>query len=143
MSSVLQYRSSDGLIVGMWTSNTTALVEAQIPQVDTTYSYLTSETDVSQELLFTHYYVHEGLLVAKAVLTLGAAPNPFTADGAAVCVVTVAPFVPCTVLVDGTPYGVTAEDTSVELTSDVPHVFHVELAPVAAYRADPLTVEAT
>ena len=143
MSSVLQYRSSDGLIVGMWTSNTTALVEAQIPQSDPTYSYLTSETDVPQENLLTHYYVHEELLVAKAVLTLGAAPNPFPADGAAVCLVTVAPFVPCTLLVDGTPYDVTAADTRVELTADVPHVFHVELAPVAAYRADPLTVGAT
>lgn len=143
MTVLLQYRLSDGWIQGAWESSTLANLQAQIVPDDPTYGYLATDVELTQQVLVSAYYVPEGVITAKTVLTLTATPSPFAGDGVTVCRVTVLPFVPCTLLVDGSELAVTALDPMLELTSDVPHVFHVQLAPVAAYRADPVTVEAT
>jgi hypothetical protein len=143
MTVLLQYRVSDGWIQGTWESSTLANLQAQIVPDDPTYRYLATDVELSAQVLLAAYYVPEDVLTAKIVLTLSATPSPFVADGIAVCNVTVSPFVPCTLLVDGGEVALTAADPTLELTSDVPHVFQVSLAPVAAYRADAITVEAT
>jgi hypothetical protein len=143
MTVLLQYRLSDGWLQGTWESSTLANLQAQIVPDDPTYGYLATDVELSQQAFLAGYYVPDGVITAKTVLTLTATPSPFVADGAAVCSVTVSPFVPCTLLVDGSEVALTAADPVLELTSDIPHAFHVELAPVAAYRADPVTVEAT
>jgi hypothetical protein len=143
MTVMLQYRLSDGWVQGTWESSTLANLQAQIVPDDPAYGYLATDIEITQQVLLAAYYVPDGVLTAKIVLTLTATPSPFVADGIAVCTVTVSPFVPCTLLVDGSEAALTAADPMLELTSNVPHVFHVELAPVAAYRADPVTVEAT
>jgi hypothetical protein len=140
---LLQYRLSDGGLQGTWTSSTLANLQAQIVPNDPTYGYLATNVEISQQVLLADYYAPDGVLTAKIVLTLTATPSPFVADGIAVCSVTVSPFVPCTLLVDGDEVALTAEDPTLELTSDVPHVFQLSLAPVAAYRAEAITVEAT
>ena len=142
MAAVIQYRKTDGLIQGLWTSNTTALVEAQIVQDDPLKGYLVTDTTLDFPTLAGRHFVHEDMLLEKTALTLTADATPFAADGTTVCHVTVAPFVACMLLVDGIGVDLTEADPAVELTADVPHTFHVPLAPMAQYWATPLTAEA-
>jgi hypothetical protein len=146
MGRLLQYRRSDGSLVGVWEGPATYL-EVQIVADDPTYGYLPLAEDHPESAtlpsqLLDAWAVQEGLLVAKQALTLHAAPNPFVADGSAVCLVTVQPFAVCTLLVNGTPIELTLEDTTLELTSDVPTTFTIGLQPMATHWAAPLTVEA-
>jgi hypothetical protein len=90
-----------------------------------------------------HWYVSSGELVAATEVVLSADVTPFTADGVAECTITVSPFVPCTLLVNSSPYSLIPEDPHIVLTSDVPRQFRVVLAPLAGYWATPLLVEAT
>lgn len=143
MTILLKYARTDGRIQGMWESIVPDLLAAQMVADDPVSAFVMVETDLSPRDLQLDHFVQDETLVAKTVLTLTATPNPFTADGTTVCTVTVAPFVACTLLVDGTPVALTEADPDVELTSDVPHVFQVVLVPMTAYRADPMTVEAT
>jgi hypothetical protein len=140
---VLKYERSTGAIRGIFESVVEGMLDAQIVHDDPVFGYLRHDTALTAEALQRGWYVHEDLLVAKTVLTLTATPSPFAADAVTVCTVTVEPFVPCTVLVDGVPYALIEEDPTLELTADVPHRFQIALAPVAAYMAAPLTVEAT
>jgi hypothetical protein len=145
MVALIAYAVADGLIHGVWeTANTN--VELLIAQVDRSIEgrgYLVDTSGLAASVLTTEYYIVDSNLVGKTPLTITATPNPFAADGFAVCQVSVTPFVECTLLVDGVPYALTAGDTTVELTSDVPHTFQITLAQIAPYRADPVTVEAT
>jgi len=143
MATILHYRLSDGLIQGMWTSNTQALVDAQIVPGDTTNGYLQVDTALDFQTLRERWYVHEDLLVSKAEVAIQADANPFEADGVTICTVTVSPFVPCTLLIDGAEVVLTPADDTAELTSEVPHTFQITLAPLAQYWAVPITVEAT
>jgi hypothetical protein len=145
MVALIAYAVADGLIQGVWeTANTT--VELLIAQVDRSIAgrgYLVDTSGLSALALTTDYYILDNTPTAKTVLTITATPNPFNADGFAVCQISVTPFVECTLLVDGVPYTVTDGDPDIALTSDVPHTFQVRLSHIAPYRADPLTVEAT
>jgi len=143
MQMLLKYERSTGAIRGIFESGVTGMLEAQIVPDDPDWGYLRHDTALTAEALQREWYVHEDLLVAKTVLTLTATPSPFAADAVTVCTVTVDPFVPCTVLVDGVPYALIEEDPTLALTSDVPHRFQIALAPMAAYMADPVTAEAT
>jgi hypothetical protein len=145
MVALIAYAVADGLIQGVWETADTN-VELLVAQVDRSIEgrgYLVNASGIAASVLTTDYYIVDNSLAAKTVLTITATPNPFDADGFAVCQVSVTPFVECTLLVDGVPYALTDEDTTVELTSDVPHVFQITLSQMAPYRADPLTVEAT
>jgi hypothetical protein len=145
MVALIAYAVADGLIQGVWeTANTN--VEILVAQVDRSIEgrgYLVDTSGLSASVLTTEYYIVDNSLAAKTVLTITATANPFTADGFAVCQISVTPFVECTLLVDGVPYAVTDADPAVTLTSDVPHTFQITLSQMAPYRADPLTVEAT
>jgi hypothetical protein len=143
MQVILKYERSTGAIRGIFASGVGGMLDAQIVQDDPDFGYLRHDTEDAAEALQRGYYVREDLLVAKTLLTLTTTPNPFAADAVTVCTVTVEPFVSCTVLVDSVPYALIEEDPTVELTSNVPHRFQIALAPVAAYMADPVTVEAT
>jgi hypothetical protein len=143
MPQLAKYLLATGAIVGVWESNTEALIEAQRVEEDVVYGYLAVDlTDVGNQALQDGWYVHEELLLEKNELTLSATPSPFTADGVEVCTISVTPFVPCVLLVNGTPLEVSEGDEDITLTADVPETFVVVLEPLAAYWATPLTVEA-
>jgi hypothetical protein len=142
MPQLLKYLLSTGLIEGVWESNADALVAAQQVEADATYGYLALAKAVPVSELYASWYVLDGVLTAKEELTLSGDPNPFAADGVTVCLISVTPFVPCTVLVNGAPLAVQVGDEVITLTADVPATFTVTLAPMAAYWAAPLTIEA-
>jgi hypothetical protein len=144
---LLQYRLADGAIVSFWEANTPELLAPQFPGDDPTYGYLQLASTHAQALtsaedLYERWRIIDDAVVAKAQVVLTATPTPFAADGVAVCLVTVDPFVACTLLVNGQPLVLTPEDTTVELTSDVPATFRLALRPMATHWATPITVEA-
>jgi hypothetical protein len=63
---LLWYRVSDGGIEAVWSANTTALLEANLPAEDPTHGVLYTEADVSPRVLQTDYLVQDGTLVPKA-----------------------------------------------------------------------------
>ena len=147
MGLLLKYALSDGLITGLWNSNTPALLEAQRIPGDPTYGYaaVSDRSPLGQlgpEVIQERWAVPAGVPTPKATHTLTASPNPFDADGVAVCSITLSPFVACTLLVNGTPYALTTGDQTLALTSDTPLLFRVVLAPLASAWAPPITVEA-
>lgn len=143
MPVLLQYRRDDRTITGRWEATTREMLAPQIVPDDPVYGYLVTDISLRMGVLHDQYYVgDDGVLTAKTVLTLTASPTPFAADGATICAVTVTPFVPCTLVVDGTEVVLTPEDPILELTADSPHTFQAGLVPLAGFRADPLRVEA-
>lgn len=146
LARVLQYRLTDGSLAGLWEGPESYLL-AQVVVDDPTFGYLLLADDapaaaLPTDVLLGQWAVVAGVVTGKTTLELIAVPNPFTADGLAVCLVTVEPFVPCTLRVNGEAVVLTAEDMTLELTSDVPATFHVELLPLATHWAMPLRVEA-
>lgn len=141
MPLLAKYHRADGLIRGTWTANNLASLTAQVVEEDLEYGYLVL-ADQDAVALQEQYVVLDGALAAKPQVTLTATPNPFLATGGSVCTITVTPFVPCTVLVNLTPYALVPEDPALLLTSDVPALFQVSLAHQAACWGNSLTVEA-
>lgn len=141
MTMLASYQRSDGLILGIWRANTEALLLAQVTQDDPTTGYLLVP-DQDGSVLQQQYLVSASELIAKPAVTLHAMPSPFPADGSSVCTVSVTPFVPCTVLVDTTPYTLVSEDPVLLLTADAPTLFQVSLPHQAACWGSPFTVEA-
>lgn len=136
--------TQDGRIEGAWDGTSVEILQAQIPTEDVAHGYLLVEAPEASALEYLQRYaVIGGVPVLAEVLTLAAQPNPFAADGVTVSTVTLTPFVPCDLLVDGTPYRLVEDDPVLELTSDTPQLFVITMAPQAAYRAEPLRVEAT
>jgi hypothetical protein len=142
MPTLIKYERATGRIDGGWVSLTTACLEAQRQPDDATWAYLRLETEEDLAQITARRYVHADLVLAKQALTLTADPSPFAADGNTTCHITVAPFVPCTLLLDGQPYALTEADPVLALTADSPRRFVVELEPMVTAWADPLTVEA-
>ena len=143
MPVLVKYLLADGGIVGTWDCPVLEVLEAQIVADDPEYGY-SLETSVEQpEQLQAGFFYQDGALTPKTVLTLTATPEPFPADGVTQCHVSVSPFVPCTLVVDGTSYALVPADTDLELTSNVPRTFQVTLAPMAAYQCAARTLTAT
>jgi hypothetical protein len=141
MPMLAQYHRTDGLIQGTWSANTTTTLQAQIVPDDPTFGYLIV-ADQDARVMQEQYVVANGILTPKPEVILQAVSNPFSADGTSICTISVVPFVPCTVLIDTTPYQLVPEDQTILLTSDVPRVFHVSLPHQAACWGASLTVEA-
>lgn len=142
MAQLIQYRVSDGAIVSICESYSLELLAHNRHEQDPAYAYLERQEHLplmEQE----RYEIREGAVVARQQLTLEADPLTFHADGLDECLVTVAPWQPCTLLVHGSPYALTAEEPMLVLTSDVPQRFEVRLALRPGVWAEPLTVEAT
>lgn len=148
MPMLLHYELSTGTITAVVTSNTLALLEAQegapggpgvatlLLPVDDPVSHLQAQ-EVQEQ-----WYVVQGEVQQRASLLLTAMPTPFAANGTEVCVVAIAPFVPCTVLVNDTPYPLTEPDPTIEITSTVPAFFAIRLMPLAGYWAESTVAEA-
>jgi hypothetical protein len=141
MPLLAHYQRSDGLILGLWSANTEALLLAQVVEGDPVHGYLLVP-DQDRAVLQEQYLVSASGLIAKPAVTLHATPSPFPADGSSVCTVSVVPFMPCTVLVDTTPYTLVSEDPVLLLTADAPTLFHISLPHQAACWGAPITVEA-
>jgi hypothetical protein len=139
---LIKYALADGSIRATWSTDLASLLEAQRDTTDTTHGYLRQDTDMDMALLAERFWVQEAQLVPKTQLTLTAVPSPFPADGATRCHVSVSPFLPCTLLVEGVAYTLTEADPVLELTADARHTFVVALAPMATAWADLLMVEA-
>src|SRR5262245_40986113 len=139
---LLKYRLTTGEIDGLWEAATTEHLHAQIVEGDTTYGYLLSDVATSSEELHRAWHVHDGVLLAKEEVRLVASVARFLADGVTECQVTVEPFVPCTLLVDGATYALTAEDPALTITALRAKVFTITLAPLVTHWSWPLAVEA-
>jgi len=142
MTLLLLYSATDGRIVGCWQSNPATLLPAQMEHSGATALYALTDTELSPTEILSDYYWKDGALVAKEVLMLTADPNPFQANGVSICAMTVSPFAPCTLNVNGTLQALTVEDQVLELTSNSPQTFVISLEPQGPYKADGLTVEA-
>jgi hypothetical protein len=143
MTRLLQYRLSDGSIYGMY-EGLAEYFAAQIVEDDPVYGYLEDVVAaIPMPVLFEQWYIVEEVLTAKAALTITATPTPFDADGVAECLITVDPFVECTLVVNETLVALTTGDDTLALTSDVPATFTIALQPMATHWAAAITVEAT
>lgn len=143
---IVQYRLSDGGLVGFW-EGPAGYLDAQVPAEDATHGYVVlDETDelatMPSQALLAHYYVQEDMLVEKIAFTITATPNPFDADGETECAVTVVPFVACTLLVNGESVALTDADPVLEIVTETPEIFVIAVAPMVTHRADQITVEA-
>jgi len=139
----IQYRVSDGFIQSLWDANPPSLLLSQDTSTDPAYTTALVDSTLSPTMIFEGYYMQDGVMVEKLMLTLTATPNPFPANGVTECQVTVTPFVPCTLLVDNQPMTLAASDPVLEITASTPHTFVISLEPMAAYRAATITAEAT
>jgi hypothetical protein len=138
---LVRYVLATGAISGVWEGTDQALLARQMVPDDPTYGSVFADEGTPSEVQ-ERWSVVDGALVEKAVLVITATPTPFTADGVMACSITVAPFVACTLELNGTPYALTIGDPAIELTSEVPAVFQCTLPLMAGYWADPLVVEA-
>lgn len=143
MKVLLQYQKTDGVIKGIWQAVPTTLLMSQVTAADPLVGYEVLDTDIPVETLLADYYIVKGTLTPKAIVVITANPASFPADGSTVCQLSVEPFMACTLVVGTTPQHLMMDDQVIELTSDTPQTFQVTLAPMAAYRAMPITVEAT
>lgn len=144
---VLQYRLSDGSLSGLWEGAESYLL-AQVVEDDPTFGYLLLTDDhpavaLTTTVILERWAVVADVLTEKVVLEITAAPTPFAADGLEECLITVDPFVECTLLVNGAPMALTTGDATLGLTSDVPATFMLALQPMVTHWAAPLTVEAS
>jgi hypothetical protein len=141
MAQLLQYRLSDGRIWGIYTSNTQALLEAQIVAGDPTYGYLfpVSPIEVRRQ---GYYEVISNVVVLKTTFRITASPSPFVADGVKECSITVSPFVECSITVNGTSTALTTGDQTLLLTADTPQSFRVALVVMPGYVAEDILIEA-
>ena len=139
---LVKHKLSDGLIVGLWSANTTALLAPNRVVDDPVYGYVEYAGTESPPAVQEQLRVTAGVVVPKTTVTITRTPATFVADGVAESVITVTPFAPCTLLVDAAPVVLSPGDPTLELTSDVPHVFQLALAPHADLWAVSVTVEA-
>lgn len=110
-------------------------------ETDPAYAYL--ERDENLPLMDQERYeVREGQVHAKQQLTIEADPLTFVADGLDECLVTVAPWQACSLLVNGVAYPLTDAEPMLVITSDVPQTFVITLALCPGVWAQPLSVEA-
>lgn len=140
---LVHYSKPAGHILGVWQADPTTLLTSQANADSPTQGYALTDTEVPMRQILSDYVWQDGALVAKTAVTLVAEPSAFAADGTSECSVTIEPFVPCTLLIDGQPLVLTQEDPIVVLTADAPHTFQVQLMAPAPCRAADLTVEAT
>jgi hypothetical protein len=143
MDVVVRARKTTGQIEGVYRSSDATVLEAQATIVEATHDYLLVETEASDQVLQSRYYIQGGALTPKTEVTITANPMQFVGDGVATSNITVTPFAPCTLLVNGTPTALTAEDQVLELSSTVPQLFLITLNAQADLWGDAITVEAT
>lgn len=131
------YSIADGRPWQYMTASAERLLLQQVPPEG--YALLPVEAPPSPDT-FSRMAVVQGELVAKTETVITATPNPFAADGVTECMVSLTPFVPCTLRVNGTPYALTVEDPALVITSDEPRTFTLTLDWLPTHGADPLTV---
>jgi hypothetical protein len=146
MACVLLYHRDTGAIHGVYTSSNPDLLAAQPGPEDAALAHLCVETTLLPEELQRQCEVRSEQLVSREVVELRATPSTFAADGTTTCVVTIVPFVPCTLVV-GWPgqdvaVAVEQEDDPLVLTAEEPRRVLIRLQALPGYWAEPLTVEA-
>jgi hypothetical protein len=139
----VQYRRPDGYILGIWQAAVDTALQDQGEDPTATVGYQLVDTEIPITSLVVDYYMADVGLVLKDVLTLTATPTSIPADGISEAIITVTPFVPCSLIVSGQVFELTVGDEELVLTADSPQIFLITLAPIAAYKADAITLEAT
>ena len=134
----LLYNTDTSEIRGVYNGDTTDVLLLQAVPAD--YGMLLMETLPDGDLL--QYRIHEGLLLTKSVITLTPDVTSFPADGSTVCTITCGGVeATCTCVVNNTAYMLSAIDTEIEITSDVPQIFTVQVRDPYFYSA-PVIVQA-
>jgi hypothetical protein len=139
---LVKYVPASGVILAVWESTAAALLDAHREPAESGIGYLLSHAGVSAREMAQRWYVVDGVAIPKAVVTLTATPSPFAADGVATCTVSVTPFVPCTLRVDGRDLALTEADQTLVLTAEAPWQFRITVQPTPDIWAAPLFVEA-
>lgn len=141
MPQLIQYRVADGMIISICESYSLELLAQNRHEEDPAYAYLERQEHLplmEQE----RYEIRDGAVHAKQQIAIEADPLTFHADGIDECLVTVEPWHPCVLLVNGVAYPLTEDEPMLLITSDVPQTFTIVLAPMAGFWALPLQVEA-
>lgn len=140
---LIKYRRRDGQIEAIWTSNSRDLLAGHVAETDEEAGYLFREEEtVGVSELVERWSVQEGQLREKVQVTLIAEPETFVADGDEICLIGVLPATSCTILINGEPYALTADEPCVTLTSPTPQTFAVQIQSHPAVWALPITVTA-
>ena len=137
--------ADEGRIAGVWNAATEDLLLPNIVTDDPIYGYLLTDAITEPRHAGARYRVDPvtETLEEKTEVTIVAVPATFAADGVTECLLTVDPFVPCTLLVNMTPQVLTAEDPVLTLTSMDPARFFVTLdESLITHWALPVSVEA-
>ena len=138
---LLHYHPKTGQILGIYTSEIVAHLEANRLDDATRRSLLTDTALTAAE--HDRYEVREGEVQGKVLLELVAQPATLVADGHQECVITLTPFRPAVLDINGYQIRLTQEDQRLTLTTDTPQIFTIRLLPMPGYWALPLTVEAS
>src|SRR4029453_15088539 len=95
---LVQYRRPDGYIQGVWQAAVDTALHDQGDDPRGTVGYQLVEAEDPITGLGTDYYMADVGLVPKDVLTLTATPSTIPADGVSEAIITVTPFVVCTLI---------------------------------------------
>lgn len=137
---LIHYLKATGEIMGVYTADLREHLEAN-RRDDATHGSLLLEAAIPP-MDHEQFAVVDGAVIAKQALTIVANPAPFPADGQTPCQITVEPFAPCMLLVNGEQVTLSASDPMLLLTADAPQQFVIQLVAMTGRWAAPLTVEA-
>src|SRR4029434_1859123 len=104
MFMLVQYRRPDGYIQGVWQAAVDTALHDQGDDPTATVGYQLVETEIPITSLVTDYYMADVGLVPKDVLTLTATPSTIPADGVSESIITVTPFIVCTLIFRGATF---------------------------------------
>jgi hypothetical protein len=145
MPVLIHYALADGQIQQIYEATSQEFLDWQYRDVAMAGALtLPQGLDMAPSTVMERYVVDLDTLtiIPKPVGVLTAAPNPFPADGLTSCVVTLTPFVPCSLRIGTEVVALTAQDPTLDFKADLEQVFTITLILQAAIWADSLRVEA-
>jgi hypothetical protein len=137
---LIHYRREDGSIEAVYESGLREILELNRREDDVIASVF-----VDDPVLAAHherYQIVDGWVQLKSQLLLSAEPPALPADGISTSTITVTPFVPCRLDVNGRQVILTQDDPMLVLTTDQVQPITITLVAMPGYWAQPLTVEA-
>lgn len=139
MATGLFYDSVTGQITSLLVATSLEAILRQVPPDG--QAVLVADGTIDRTTL-EQFQVVGGALLEKTPVLLSASLNPFPADGISECVISMTPFVPCTLLLNTTPYPLTLTDPTFVMTSEQAGRWTVTLAWHPTHWAAPLLLTA-